>query len=551
MLRRKLRRERALVAQNEMRREKDLAQMKVNFFTNISHELRTPLTLIYNPVKLLMKDKSISNPESVNLISLINRNTERLLRLVNQILDYGKINNVSLVLKWSRHDCIAQISDIVSIFKFYAAEKNIEINLDSDFTTLTILYDYDKIDKVLNNLLINAIKYAPIGGRVTVEVRLSKDDDGGNYLRLAVIDNGNGVDNEELPSIFDRFKRLVSKQKSQPSGYGIGLNYVKHLVENHKGTITASNISGGGMAFRVSIPIDESRYAPSEFADVAEVESSKSASEPETDIEIGEEGSTRHKILVVEDNPDMAELLKDLLSAYEVTTAADGMEAMAMLKNEEPDLIVSDVMMPRMDGFELCRTIRTDKELCHIPIILLTAKTLDDDRIKGFKLGADLYLSKPFNHDLLLAMVERLLTRTERRHDVMVRVAGTDATADDTDYRELNSDLSPLDKRFLERLNEFINDNISDCELNVSQLGRELGFSRTNFYRKVKSLTGMTPNDFLRLFRLNRAAELLKRREYQIGEVATMTGFGTQSHFSSCFKKQFGVSPKDYLTQSK
>lgn len=551
MLRRKLRRERALVAQNEMRREKDLAQMKVNFFTNISHELRTPLTLIYNPVKLLMKDKSISNPESVNLISLINRNTERLLRLVNQILDYGKIKNDTLELKVSRHDCIAQISDIVSIFKFYAAEKNIEINLDSDFTTLTILYDYDKIDKVLNNLLINAIKYAPIGGRVTVEVRLSKDDDGGNYLRLAVIDNGNGVDNEELPSIFDRFKRLVSKQKSQPSGYGIGLNYVKHLVENHKGTITASNISGGGMAFRVSIPIDESRYAPSEFADVAEVESSKSASEPETDIEIGEEGSTRHKILVVEDNPDMAELLKDLLSAYEVTTAADGMEAMAMLKNEEPDLIVSDVMMPRMDGFELCRTIRTDKELCHIPIILLTAKTLDDDRIKGFKLGADLYLSKPFNHDLLLAMVERLLTRTERRHDVMVRVAGTDATADDTDYRELNSDLSPLDKRFLERLNEFINDNISDCELNVSQLGRELGFSRTNFYRKVKSLTGMTPNDFLRLFRLNRAAELLKRREYQIGEVATMTGFGTQSHFSSCFKKQFGVSPKDYLTQSK
>lgn len=550
VLHRKLRKERALVAQNEMRREKDLAQMKVNFFTNISHELRTPLTLIYNPVKLLMNDKSIVNPESVTLISLINRNTERLLRLVNQILDYGKIKNDTLELKVSRHDCIAQISDIVNIFKFYAAEKNIEINLDSDFTTLTILYDYDKLDKVLNNLLINAIKYAPLGGKVTVEVRLAKNASGCNCLHLAVSDNGYGIDNEALPSIFDRFRRFVGKQKSQPSGYGIGLNYVKHLVENHKGTISASNRKGGGMTFEISIPIDESQYAPGEFADPAEIESPESPLELENEPAMPESASKR-KILVVEDNPDMAELLTDLLTAYQVTTAADGIDAMEKLKIEEPDLIISDVMMPRMVGFELCRTIRTDKELCHIPIILLTAKTLDDDRIKGFKLGADLYISKPFNQDLLIAMVERLLTRTEHRHDVLARITGTDTSDTDTEVQELNRDLSPLDKRFLDRLNDYITENIADSDLNVSQLGRELGFSRTNFYRKVKSLTGMTPNDFLRLYRLNRAAELIKRREYQIGEIGEMTGFGTQSHFSSCFKKHFGVSPKDYLAQNK
>lgn len=550
MLRRKLRKERALLAQNEMRREKDLAQMKVNFFTNISHELRTPLTLIYNPVKLLMNDKSIVNPESVSLISLINRNTERLLRLVNQILDYGKIKNDTLELKVSRHDCIAQISDIVSIFKFYAAEKNIEITLNSDFSTLTILYDYDKIDKIINNLLINSIKYAPIGGKVTIDVALAKDSNGGNRLHITVSDNGNGVDSAALPSIFDRFKRFVGKQKSQPSGYGIGLNYVKHLVENHKGSIAASNLKSGGMSFNISIPIDENRYTPDEFADVTDIASPETHSETETEITLPET-SSKHKILVVEDNPDMAELLSDLLAAYEVKTASDGIDAMEKLKIEEPDLIISDVMMPRMDGFELCRTIRTDKELCHIPIILLTAKTLDDDQIKGFKLGADLYISKPFNHDLLIAMVERLLSRTEHRHDVIARIAGTDNANTENELHDINSDLSPLDQRFLERLNTYISENISDSELNVSLLGRELGFSRTNFYRKVKSLTGMMPNDFLRLYRLNHAAELLKRREYQIGEIGEMSGFGTQSHFSSCFKKHFGVSPKDYIAQNK
>lgn len=559
----RLNKERNIMAQNEIRREKTLAQMKVNFFTNISHELRTPLTMIYNPIKILMKDNTIDNPESQSLIKLINKNAERLLKLIDQILDYGKIKNDTLELKVSKNDCIMQISDIINIYKLYAAEKNISVELDCPYEHLIVLYDTDKLDKIMNNLLFNSVKYTPIGGHVKAKVELTKQSDNiesnvhaENYLKITIEDDGSGVEKALLPNIFDRFSRLVKGEDAiKIKGSGVGLNYVKHLVENHKGTIIAKNGEEKGMIFVVTIPIDESAYSENEIA----LKEAFEPSEPEEDSVVNADidnlsqeaiQNDKKKILVVEDNKDMANLLRSMLSKdYEVDKAYDGEDALEKIKIKEPDLIISDVMMPRMDGFTFCKAIKTDASLCHIPIILLTAKTLDEDKIEGYKDGADMYLNKPFNPDLLLTMINNIFNRSLYRQNVIVRMSGVNSDAEREELRKINEEMSPLDKRFLEKLNNYIDENISNSELNVNFLGKELGFSRTNFYRKVKSLTGMTPNDFLKVFRLNRAAELIKLREYPLNEISEMTGFGTQSHFSSCFKKYFGVSPKDYLSK--
>jgi len=565
----RLKKERVIMDRNEVCREKRLAEMKVNFFTNISHELRTPLTMIYDPVKILLNDRAIESPESKSLLNLIDKNSERLLKLIDQILDYGKLKNDTLELKVSANDCVVQITDIVNIYKLYAAEKNISVSLDCSYEHLTVFYDADKLDKILNNLLFNSVKYTPIGGHIKVKVEMTRQtgvvDSFGmfhNFLMIVVEDDGSGVDKSLLPGIFDRFSRLVKGgAASKIKGSGVGLNYVKHLVDNHKGTITAKNGEEKGMIFTVTIPVDEDAYSEDEitFKDncgILETEGTVTVADADNEGEVllpeDEAENGRKRILIVEDNGEMANLLKGILyRRYQTDTAFDGKDALEKIREREPDIVISDVMMPCMDGFALCRAIKEDASLCHIPVILLTAKTLDKDKIKGYREGADMYLNKPFNPDLLLSMIDNIFRRSSYRQNFIARTSGSCSMAEQEELERINQEISPLDKRFLEKLDTFISENISNSELNVNSLGRELGFSRTNFYRKVKSLTGMTPNDFLRVFRLNRAVELIKLREYPLNEIGEMVGFGTQSHFSSCFKKHFGVSPKDYLTDYK
>ena len=578
--------ERYEMAQKEIAREKSVARMKMNFFTNISHELRTPLTMIYGPVKTMLRHRGNDvDPEDRRLLTLMERNAERLLRLVNQLLDFDKVTNETLELKVGRNDCVAQLKSIINVYRLFVADKNITVTFNCHYNSLNVVYDPDKLDKIMNNLLSNAAKYTPMDGHVSVSVELiSHCDDLPNaagcsaFLEVCVEDDGMGLDKAGIGGLFGRFNRLVKGIQAQEiTGTGIGLNFVKHLVENHKGTIKAENANNGGSRFTFVIPVDDSAYTDEEhgehavhetgkdIADNSSVASLAGADMPDADNKPESEDertSAQPLVLVVDDNREMCTFLREMLveAGYEVALAENGVEGLQKATELSPDVVVSDVVMPQMDGLELCAKIKGNPELSHIPVVLLTARGTDANRIEGYGQGADNYVSKPFNPDVLLSIIHNLIQSSELRRKYIMEHSGLTAGQKEggsdvsqpseeapTPDKPAEPELGPIDQRFLKKLYEYIDANISNSDLNVNLLGKELGFSRTNFYRKVKALTGVTPNDFLRVYRLNRASELIKTREYTLCEISEMAGFGTQSHFSTSFKKHFGVSPKDYL----
>lgn len=554
-LRYKLEKERYVLAEQLLENERDMSRMKITFFTNISHELRTPLTLIYGPVKKLQRACSRFGDEEISSnIDYVAANVDRLLALIGQLLKFKDINDTTLPLQVAKHDCVKQVSEIIRMYNVYAAEKDLDIQFAPCAESYLATYDADKLDKILNNLLINATKYTPQGGRIIVKLDVvthpewNVEDSDYDYMQIQVIDNGIGIAKSELSKVFTRFKRLVSGADNI-EGFGIGLNFVQQLVKNHRGFINAMRNEFGGTTFIVDLPVSDVAYSDNERlseSDAEEEAATQDAPETDVDDEQPAEIAERMKVLVVEDNVDMNRFICGLLSPkYDVESAFDGEEGLAKAMEELPDMIISDVLMPKLDGFSLCSRVKNDKDVCHIPVILLTAKTMERDQIKGFKCGADAYLTKPFNPDLFLTIVDNLFEKILRQKAVII---GTSAGNID-DEKEL--EISPLDREFLNKLYKYIEENMSNDQLNVNLLGRELGFSRTNFYRKIKALTGVTPNDLLRMYRLNRAAELILKREYMLNEISEMTGFGTQSHFSSLFKRHFGVSPKDYIDYCK
>ncbi|MCC8038963.1 MAG: response regulator [Bacteroidales bacterium] len=553
------------MAEERIAQERRSTANKTSFFTNISHELRTPLTLIYGPTKTLKAAHRNMTPDQIDQsLSFIDGNIDRMLTLTNQLLNFHKMSDAdTLPLKVAYHDLSSQILGLITIYKMLAAEKGIQVTLDCPYESLRLLYDSDKVEKIVSNLIVNAIKYTPQNGHILIRVGLTLAPGSASaasnwkYVRIDVIDDGIGIKKQSLSRLFKRFSRLV-KRDSSVQGYGIGLHYVSHLVSMHKGTITPSRNPIKGMTFTVEIPVSEDAYATDErYMDAdkaifgstppAEVATSVPSSEDSTQSSTPSE---RPKVLIVEDNKDMNDFLVKILEQdYDVVTAFDGVEGMHRATEEVPDIVVSDVMMPgELDGFALCDRLKSSHTTSHIPILLLTAKTLDEDKIKGYDAGAEGYLCKPFNPQVLLSRVKNLLDARRRSQRALVAKAGSTSAVDAVEDVEAEPEvhLTALDKRFIEKLYAYIDEHISDTELNVNSLGRELGFSRTNFYRKVKMLLGETPNDLLRIYRLNRAASLLMTREYTVGEVSDMTGFGNQSHFSALFKKHFGVSPRNY-----
>lgn len=564
-IRLKLAKERLAITEERIAQEYKMSQMKVNFFTNISHELRTPLTLIYAPVKMLREKYQTFNEQQMESnLDFIANNVDRLLDLIDQLLKFRNIKEETLPLKVGYHDCVLQLSNIVKLYNIYVAEKNLTVEFNCSYESLSVIYDSDKLDKIMNNLLMNATKYAPDSGRIIVKLDLIKhpeDVENNNkwtYIEIRVIDNGIGIDKSDIARLFKRFGRFVSPSKrNQIKGFGIGLNYVYHLVNNHKGKIRAEQNATKGMTFIIDIPVCENAYSGDEWttnnvdikpdtktidcdefvATIPNLENITNEEESETD---------RKSILVVEDNPEMSSFIAGIFSdKFDVTIASDGLNGLQRAIEITPDIIISDVLMPRMDGYELCGEIKENKDICHIPVILLTAKTMDEDQIKGYDHGADMYLNKPFNPNILISIVNRMIAKQNMQQTLLISACGTQNSIP---VEDAQLELSPLDQKFLNKLYKYIEDNISNSEINVNLLGRELGYSRTNFYRKVKALTNVTPNDLLRTYRLNRAAELILKREYSLGEISEMTGFGIQSHFSSLFKKHFGVSPKDYFS---
>lgn len=551
----KINKVRLVMAEKERDREKEVSLMKARFFSNISHELRTPLTLIYGPVKLLL-NPDIGASERQNLIAFLERNIKRILLLIDQLLDFKKLESDTLPLRVEKEDIIPLVEHVVDSFSYFAKAKNMDLQLNCEFESLIIPVDVDKLNKILTNLVSNAVKYTLNDGHVRVSLKVTDRPDkeygleaqSSRYLVIEVEDDGIGVKKEDLPHLFERYQRF----EDNIDGHGVGLNYVKRLVEKHKGKIMARSGEDKGMIFSFVLPVDEAIYVEEMEHDKVDIiyqdNNDKLLKEPEgmekpVDGEIVDDtGKSEKTVLVVEDNAEVRTFISILLKEYTVLTANNGLEGYQVAQEVVPDLIVSDVLMPEMDGYQFCNKVKNDPELCHIPFIILTAKTTESDLIEGYSQGADVYLNKPFNPELFQTVIRQAFINQERRRAIVLRNNGPEA--EEVDMKTV---LSPIDQRFMDKLYAYIDSNLSNCELNINMLGKELGFSRTSFYRKIKGLTGQTPNDFLRIYRLNKAAELILADEFSLNEIGDRVGFGTYSHFSTCFKKHFGVSPKDYM----
>jgi signal transduction histidine kinase/DNA-binding response OmpR family regulator len=522
----------------KVNREQDikLNNEKLRFFTNISHELRTPLTLILGPAKQLMEDDNATEYQK-SRFNLIHQNASRLLNLVNQVLDFRKAQAGELKLKVSKTDIVAYSKNIFDSFKELAYNKNIKLNFNTENEDISGWVDNDKYDKILYNLLSNALKFTNNYGNVDLFIRLKDGVDG--LLVIEVSDNGIGIPLKSQEKIFKRFYQLTNS-KEHNTGSGIGLSLVKSLVSLHKGIIRVESKPGEGSVFTVEIPIDRNFYIDKEVFEYVLKNDNLSMFVPEKAMKkILQNTEVKQKILVVEDNVELRKYLVDYLSDYyKVYEAENGQEGLKICRQIKPILCVSDVMMPVMNGLEFCQELKNDEFISHIPVILLTALSENEDKVKGYGLGADGYIVKPFEPSLLKTVIENII---KSRLELKAKFSG-----------EVESKIgmlthSPVDEEFMAKVTGLINDNISELDLSTEFLCDKLGVSSSKLYRKIKELTDLAPNEFIRTIRLKKAAQLLKTKKYNVSEVTDLVGFNDPLYFSRCFKKQFGFPPSKLI----
>ena len=525
-----------LKAQQEKEHEKKINAMNMSFFSNISHEFRTPLTMIAGPVGMLCDDKTLTSDKR-KLLLIIQRSVARMLRLVNQLMDFNKLENDTLKLKVARADIIGQLQLISDVFKVNAEEKDITMRTEGLEDSFLMKLDCDKLDKIVSNILSNALKFTPKGGHIC----LSFDVEEGNAV-IRVGDSGPGIPPSECENIFKRFYQLNNKQEGIYNwGTGIGLYFSRQLANLHHGSLTAGNATDGhGAVFTLTLPTDETIYSPEELAMPDSQQTAFPLNEQLPQI-LDEQAENQDKptVLVVDDDTEVVNYLQTLLMPYyNVTYKFDADSAYKSICESEPDVILCDVIMPGKDGYELCRAVKQNLQVCHIPMILVTAKATVENQVEGLNTGADAYITKPFDPKLMLAMIHSLLDNREKLKQLLTHSTQT------TD--KIEKELSPQDRAFMEQLYQVMEEGLSNAELDVAHLTASLHVSRTKLYYKMKGLTGANPSAFFKTYKLNRAAELIKEGKYTMSEVADMTGFSTPSHFSTSFKKQFGVSPSEY-----
>ena len=510
---------------------------KLVFFTNISHDFRTPLTLVADPVEQLLADKTLSGDQH-RLLLLVQRNVNILLRLVNQILDFRKYENGKMEYTPVPVDLLQCLENWNESFQAAARKKHIRFSFDHmPDTNYRTQADVEKLERIYFNLLSSAFKFTPKNGKVTVRL-FALEKEGQPFFRFTVANTGSLISAEHIRSIFDRFYKIDMHH----AGSGIGLALVKAFVEMHGGTIQVESDEKQGTMFTVDLPSCCCTSSP----DTSSMDmSSMGTSGHESPVELleGEEeeernyDSSRMSVLVIDDNADIRSYIHGLLSAeYSVIEAANGSEGIRKAMKYVPDLIISDVMMPGIDGIECCRRLKSELQTCHIPVILLTACSLDEQRIQGYDGGADSYISKPFSSQLLLARIHNLIDSHQR----LKQFFGDRQTL-------AKEDICDLDKDFVEKFKALIEEKMGDSELNVEDLGREMGLSRVQLYRKIKSLTNYAPNELLRMSRLKRAASLLASSGMTVAEIAYEVGFTSPSYFTKCYKEQFGESPTEFL----
>lgn len=508
---------------------------KLVFFTNVSHDFRTPLTLVADPVEQLLEDKALT-PRQQSLLKVVHKNVHILLRLVNQILDFRKYENDKLELVRANMNLRVQLQEWSHSFQTLALKKHIHfvLEVNDDRADYLMAVDAEKMERVYFNLLSNAFKFTPENGTITVTLSTLTKEEGGRYARLVVADTGSGISVQHIRHIFDRFYQIDVNH----AGSGIGLALAKAFVELHGGEITVDSVEGKGTVFTVDIPMTVVEEPSADLVQEPRITQQTVVEELE-DMETEEQIPDENKecILIIDDNADVRDYVKSLLKEeYTVIEAPDGRAGLKKAMKYVPDAIICDVMMPVMDGLECCRKLKTELQTSHIPVMLLTACSLDEQRIQGFECGADSYISKPFNSKLLLVRLRNLMDNHKR----LKQFFGDKTTLS-------KEPVSDVDKGFVDRFRELIEENLADSELSVEDLGGKMGLSRVQLYRKIKALTNYSPNELVRIARLKKAASLLASSEKTISEITYEVGFTSPSYFTKCYKEYFGESPTDFL----
>ena len=549
-------------AEQEKEQEQRVNQMNMSFFANVSHEFRTPLTMIAGPVAQLCDSPDISG-RSKELLYIVQRSVNRMLKLVNQLLDFNKLENDALKLKVRRQDVVSVLKAQIDMYRESAARRGIGLETDGLEDAFLMWLDEDKIDKIFGNLMSNALKFTPQGGRITVSFDvvgrteaaklfpLDGQDKGLQYIKVSVADTGKGIPEDQLEKVFERYYQLDGHAGGSYNwGTGIGLYYARRLARLHHGYLKAfPPAKGCGAVFTFILPANDVAYADEERR-AEELPQSEAfpLPEQERDSAIHSEEEVngkerRQTILIVDDDAEVVHYLEVLLSKdYRVVCRFDADAALEAIRKEVPDLVLSDVVMPEKSGCQLCREVKEDLQLCHIPVVLVTAKGATKDKVEGLNAGADAYVTKPFDPVYLQALIKSQLSNREKLRSLLARSTQTDNIS-----KEM---LSPQDEAFMSELYRAMEEELSNAELDIVRLVESLKISRSKFYYKVKGLTGENPGAFFRTYKLNRAAQLIAEGRYTLSEIADMTGFSTPSHFTKCFKKQFGVVPSEYKPQA-
>ena len=521
----------------------EMGEAKLRFFMNISHEIRTPMTLIITPLLSLIKKED--DPERKSVYETIRRNAERILSLINQMMDLRKIDKGQMQMRMSERDLVAFINDIYTLFNHQAKIRQITFTFDHDCDELPVWIDRSNFDKVVVNVLSNAFKYTHSGGKIGI--RLTHD---ATTATIAIRDNGEKIPEDQLEKIFQRFYQADSFTNDRNAGTGIGLDLTRSLVEMHHGTITVHNLDEG-CEFVITIPLGHAHLKPEEMISESELPQEPLAGlqaaldQPEEEETTPYEPIDPHAttIVVAEDDDEIRSYLEAELSKdYDVHVCVNGREALTEVYRVKPSLVISDVMMPEMDGNALCSQLKTNNSTNFIPVILLTARSRDEDRLEGLETGADAYIVKPFNMDILRRTIVNLLNS---RRLLKMKYERTDELEERVDDIRLKSP----DEKLLEKIMDCIRKNITNSDLNIDMISDEVGISRVHLHRKMKELTGQTPHDFIRSIRLKKAAQLLAEKGMNVTEVMYACGFANSASFSTIFRKYYGMSPRDYMRE--
>ncbi|RAW02327.1 hybrid sensor histidine kinase/response regulator transcription factor [Pseudochryseolinea flava] len=533
-------RKRLKIEKAHRKSEKRLAMEKLTFFTEVSHEFRTPLTLIMGPLEDMMSEEDSETPNGKKL-RMVHRNANKLLMLINKLIDYRKIESGNVFLKIKEEDIVPFVNDIYVTFKDLAAKRNIRFEFVTEHPSILVWFDKEKMEMVLNNIISNAFKYIGAGDEIVVScaTHVSEKYPHGRVI-VKVRDNGIGIPKKHMSSIFEWF------YKGNPAGSmnsGIGLSLARKLVHLHKGDIYVESEEGNGSVFSIKIPLGKEHFKPEDFVSAEEPILHPALTTTVSEIHDDEHGTRKgfSSILIVEDDDEIRTFIKEYFGEdYKVYEASNGDEGLASAQAHHPDLIISDIMMPGMDGIELCKQLKRNIRTSHIPIILLTAKTSLTDHKEGIEIGADAYMTKPFSPEMLSLTVNNLLQSRENLKRFYRNLFMTESAP------EIKEVESP-DGKFLHQVFDLLKENLDKPDFNINELSDVLNMSRSLVYKKIKSLTGLSPVEYVRSLRMQEAAKLLRSQQYKVFEVMYMVGFSDSKYFRTCFAKEFGVSPSDFM----